>query len=1126
MSCRYTNAGSVGMVIQKALFVSLAVILASQQPLGAQATASVYNGSTGDRQNRVSVDFNSTPLAEALHALARRVKVGISYDTDAMPQKTITYRGEDMPIFEALDAILLGTGLVATLSENRKVIVIKENLPLLTVQQETITGTVTDAESGETLPGVNILVKGTSTGTSTNADGAYELTVESLQDTLVFSFIGYQQQTVPINGRTQINIEMQSQVFTGEEMVVVGYGTQRKANLTGSVSSVDMAQVEKKNVSQASQLLAGEVSGITVTQSSGKPGADEASLKIRGLGTFSGAGTDPLVLIDGVPGDINSINPSNVESINVLKDAASAAIYGSRAANGVILIQSKEGRSGTLQVNYQSYIGKQEATELPQYVDSWVYAEMKNIARENMGQNPEYTEEEINNFRLGEDRDNYPNKHHLKDLFNSGNGLQTKHNLSFQGGTEDTRYLFSAGYLNQNGLIEQNNYNRYDLFLNVNSDLKDYLRLDAKLFGNQSLSNEPAGITTDGTRVSDINGIIRAANAYNATVPGRRSDGTFGVQMGHPVAAGHLASESFGEDRNVNVGSNISLELDLLESLQLSSRLGYRWGYSKNKLFGAEFQADSNWSFGPSQVQVGSSESRDLILNLLADYDQTFGVHNIHVLGGFSHERSDFESLGGFRDNFPSNQLYYLSAGSSVNDENYEDASTWTLLSYFGRVNYSFQNKYLLEVNLRYDGSSRFAEGNRFGLFPSFSAGWIISEENFFQIPWIDQLKIRGSYGILGNQQIGTYPYQNTLSLGSVYPTGETEAIYPGVQLTNLAFQDITWEETTIINGGIDLNLFEDKLSLVSEYYYKTTQDILYQLSVSNVLGMSVGSQNAGEVQNKGWEFELNYRDRIGDLSFSISPNFSINSNEVTNLAGVERDISQGLFVGESLQSIYGYRTDGLFMDQADINNYAEQNYFAKPGFPRYRDISGPDGVPDGKVSSEYDRTVIGNQFPKYSYGMGLTANYKGFDFFMQLQGQAELDRLIQGKELAFLNEGNIQKWHVENRWTQENPDRNSEYPRLETALHQDPWGTVLEYWTRDASFLRINNLQLGYTVPTSFLGANSLRQLRIFLNGENIYSFNNFYPGWDPEMETTGTQNPTYYPITRMWSVGINVNF
>lgn len=992
----------------------------------------------------------------------------------------------------------------------------------LSAQQRSVTGTV-KGQDNTPLPGVTVMVKNSTVGTITGPDGKFSLSVPASAQTLVFSFVGMENQEVAITSGNIYDVTLSENLVGLEEVVVIGYGTQKAVNLTGSVSSVGSEKLSKKIVSQASQLLGGETTGVTATQISGQPGADAASLIVRGQGTFSGAGNSPLVLVDGVPGSLNSVNPNDIESITVLKDAASSAIYGSRAANGVILVRTKVGQRGSMKIRYESYIGQQKPVELPDFVDSWVYAEMMNEARTNANQSPLYTDEDIANFKSGQYPDTYPNKKHLQDLFNSGNGLQTKQNVSFNGGTGDAVYLFSAGYLKQNGLMAKNTYDRYDLLLNVNASLRDNLKLNVKISGYQSTDKRPAAVPAPGTRTSDMESIAATAHHDNATVPGLKSDGTYGVNMGHAVAEARIAGGGYGLTKATTFYNNISLDWSILKSLIWTNRVSYNWSYSKNRLFGTNYKADDTYSFGPSQSDVSIGNSRDFLYESLVNYDLTSGNHSLHILGGFSNISNSYESLGGYRDQFPSNKLYLLSSANAINDSNSESETHWKLVSYFGRVNYAFQGKYLLEGNVRYDGSSRFAKGNRYGMFPSFSAGWRISEEQFFHVPWIEDMKLRASWGILGNQQIGTYPYQKNLSLGSKFPLGETEVIYPGIQLTTLPFQDITWETTRITNGGIDVKLFKGKISLVANTYYKLTSDILYSLSVSQVLGMSVGEQNAGKVSNRGWEFELVYKDTKGKFSYSISPNFSVNHNKVTYLAGKKQDIARGLFIGQPLNSIYGYLTDGLFVDQADIDNYATQNYVAKPGFPRYRDISGPDGVPDGIVSAAYDRTVLGSSFPKYSYGMGATANYGGFDFYLQLQGQGGLIKLLTGDEKAFDNYGNIQQWHVENRWTEDNPDRNAEYPRLEMAYHGAPWDSDLDYWTRNASFLRIKNVQLGYNVP---LKIKYIDQVRVYVSGENLKSFDYFYQGWDPEMETIGRYAVSYYPIARIWSFGLNIQF
>jgi TonB-linked SusC/RagA family outer membrane protein len=1085
---------------------------------------------------KITIVKKNASLTEIFKAIERQTGFLFFYDK-AVIQKAepLDIAIKDATLDQALSVCLKGQELTYSIVKNT--VVIRPEKKTYFQTQATLTpmedpevppieihGRVVN-QQGEPLQNVSVLIAGTQIGTTTNNNGRFTLTAPDDRNVILeVSSVGYQTKKVNIGKQTEVNVVLELEVSGLSDVVVVGYGTQKKENLTGSVSTINEANLAAtaQMVTQTSQLLSGAVSGVTAMQSSGKPGSDQTGITIRGKGTFSGAGNSPLIIVDGIPSDINSVNPIDIKSVSVLKDAASAAIYGSRAANGVILITTKEGKPDELRVTYNSYVGIQRATQLPQFVDSKTYAEMLNEAMVNIGSSPVYTQEAIDKFGSGVDLDGFPNVSHLKDLFNSGDGIQTKHNLSFMGGAENTRYLVSAGYLKQDGLVDKNSYERYDMRINLNSNLRNNLKLNTKIFGFSSTASEPAYVDAPGRPVVGIEGLINVATHTNATIPGKKSDGTYGLIGGHPVYQALMESISFGKTKGMNINAQTSLAWDITKHLNVTGRVGYIWNNSKNRLYGSKVTINPGYLIKPNQLNVTQTNSSDLVLDLIANYNRKFQDHALNVLLGTNVEQFGNEVLTGFRDNFPSDQLYYLSAGSSANWKNGETAENWKLRSYFGRVNYSFKDKYLVEGDIRIDGSSRFSKSNRYGVFPSVSAGWILSKENFFNVPWIQLLKVRGSYGELGNQNIGVYPYQKVLNLGGIYATGQNEVVQPAVVLNSLPFDNISWETTRITDVGLDLSLFGNTLTVTTDYYYKRTNGILYNLTVSRVLGMTVGNQNAGVVSNEGWNLELSYKNSIGGLSFKISPNFSVNKNEVVSLAGVKQDINQGLFIGEPIGAIYGYKTDGLFIDQRDIDGYAAQGYATKPGYPRFMDISG-----DGKVTASDDRTIIGNTFPKYNYGLEISADFKGFDLFLQLSGKGGYQTELGGNMLAFSNDGNIQQWHVDDRWTVNNPDPKAKYPRLEKAVHAFPWDVNLSYWIRDASFLRVSTLQLGYNF--SLPKKSALKQLRIYLDGKNLFTIDNFARGWDPEMAIIGTtvgSATTYYPPTTLFSLGVNVQF
>ncbi|WP_455622037.1 SusC/RagA family TonB-linked outer membrane protein [Parabacteroides sp.] len=990
---------------------------------------------------------------------------------------------------------------------------VKESVQEPAQGKKAITGTVVD-ERGEPVIGANVVEKGTTNGTITDMDGRFTMEVGA-KAVLVVSYIGFNAQDVAVGTKSNLTITLEEDTQALEEIVVVGYGTQKKVNLTGSVSALNEKDIEKLKVTQTSQLLAGMVSGINVTQGSGQPGADQSYVRIRGLGTFSSAGNTPLVLVDGLSSSLENVNANDIESISVLKDAASASIYGARAANGVILIKTKLGKTGKARVRYQGTFGFSRPADMPKFVDSWVYAEMYNEALRNGGGTPQYSEEELAKFRSGEDPDNYPNKRHYDDLVSSGSGFQTDHYVSLSGGTERNSYMLSFNYLNQQGIVAETDYERYNVALNMSSLITENLKVNVKFLGKKEDKNQPTAVNSN--PAEGLEGLIDYSMKVPNTIPGKKSDGYYGNQTGFTIE-GWMDSESFIKDNSVNSVINANVEWNILKDLKLTGMVGYDYLSSDNKKFRPTLVIDQYTKAAPSDLRVRNTRNSLLTLQSYLNYDLNIKKHNFHFLLGYSQESNKNNWLEAYRDNLPSNSLSEINAGAESNQQSSGSASEWALASFFGRINYAFMDRYLLELNARYDGSSRFPKDGRWGFFPSVSAGWIVSQEKFFNLDFINHLKLRASWGTLGNQNIGLYPYQQVITLGINAPFGVAESFWPGAAATVVPSTDITWESTAVMNVGVDVGLFDNRLTFGADYYIKKTSDILYNVTASKILGMTPSVQNAGVVMNRGIDLSIQHRNSIGDFSYSINANFSYVKNEVTELANVEKDIAGGLFLNYPLKSIYGYVTDGFFSSQEEIDNYATQPRTAKPGDLKLVDISGPDGVPDGVVNADYDRKIIGDQFPNFNFGLNVNAAYKNIDFLINTSGVAGMNRLIEGFQgNAFYWGSNPQKWMVEGRWTEDNHDAT--YPRMLVLGGGEQQFYTSTYRVVNASFFRINDIQVGYTLPSKWINRLMMENMRVYASVKNLATFDNYLDGWDPERTSK-------YPSVRSFIFGFNVTF
>jgi TonB-linked SusC/RagA family outer membrane protein len=993
----------------------------------------------------------------------------------------------------------------------------------------TVSGKVTD-ESGELILGASVLLKGTSIGTITDADGNYTLRADE-NGTLVFSYIGFETKEVPINGRSVIDLAMTALVTELGEIVVVGYGTQKKENLTGSVVNLTGKEIASQPVMQTSNALIGKMPGVTVIQNSGQPGSDASSIRIRGIGTLGNS--DPLVLIDGVPGNMNGVDPRDIADISVLKDAASASIYGSRAANGVILITTKRGEGGAMKVNYNGYLGWQTPTELPEYLGGYEYMTLYNLARQNIGQSAAFTQAYIDGWQSNHvsDPDQYPNTDWVNEVF-SENGFQQHHSIQLSGGSDMAKVMASLSYMDQGGNIANYNYKRYNARVNTDLKVSEKVSFNFDLNLRRGIRQAPsAGLTY----------AVRDAFRVPPVYASRFSNGTWGPGWSgqNPVATIH--DGGIQEDQFNYVRAIIRAKYKPVKGMELSLMYSPQYNDDYGQNFRKQYRfynyGDANPGLYPTRNVFTQDNSRTLNnnVNAIATYEKSVGDHFFKGLLGYELITNDNRWFNASRDNYALQDYQQLNAGSRDNMQNDGSATEWGLQSYFARVNYDYKGKYLLEANVRRDGSSRFANGQKYGVFPAFSAGWRVSEESFFDnVGLINELKLRASWGQLGNQNTVDaagnprfYPFASTIALGQDYLFGG--AVSSGAAQLDLANKVISWETTETTNFGIDLGMLENRLTVSAEYYIRNTSDILLQLPIPTTIGLNAPYQNAGKVQNRGWDLGLGWADEINEFTYGINFNISDVRNEVMDLKGTGPHISGARVIQEGypINSIFGYKSAGLFQSVEEIAAAPAQIGALAPGDIRYvnqltidTDGDGVKDAADNLINAE-DRVIIGNPFPRYMYGINLNAGFKGFDLSVMLQGVGKRDVLATGDAIwAFQNGGKIQAWHRD-YWTPENPDAS--YPRLvATTSHNNFQNT--DFWVYDASYLRLRNVTFGYSFPQEMMERISVNRLRLYFSGQNLLNFHNMPQGWDPEMpnETQGA----LYPITSVYSFGIDLTF
>ncbi|MGX1755035.1 SusC/RagA family TonB-linked outer membrane protein [Sphingobacterium sp. NPDC055346] len=997
---------------------------------------------------------------------------------------------------------------------------------MLWAQQKNISGKVTN-EDGNPLEGVTISIKGHLNALSqTSATGEYAIEANT-GDVLVFASMGYANAERTIADQGTINVILTADLTNLDEVVVVGYGTQKKVNLTGAVSTINSEQLERRPIVSTSSALQGLAPGVTVTSQSGAPGGDQGQIRIRGVNSFGGSDSEPLVIIDGVAGSLDNVDANLIENISILKDAASAAIYGSRAANGVILITTKRGKD-QFALNYKGYTGWQDPTFIPKVTDGATFMKVFNDANMNDNGSVIYSEKDFEEFNklYAENPDNFDWQ---KGILN-GSGFTHNHFVSLNAGAGKIRVAPSLGYVSQDGLIDNTGFKRYTFRNNMDINPNDKLNIR---FDLSAVNSNRLQIANEGT-------IWNYIGRMPTNIPIRVGDGLWseGWVKNNPVA--FIEDGGNKKVNNLELLGNLSINYKPFDWLSISGMAAPRYRtrniheFAKAVMTYYEDGSEAGTALPSTELTESAYRYFNGSYSFQTTAQKSFNDHNFSLMLGASRETYDEKYLMGYRRDFTYDTYEVLNAGADTETKNNAgNQFQWLLVSTFGRFNYDYKGRYLLEANLRYDGSSRFAKSNRWAAFPSFSAGWRISEEPFMADlkNSINQLKLRGSWGILGNQNIGTtyQPYIETLNLGSISVGGAVDQM---IALNTMANSGLLWEETTMAGLGLDASLFNN-FSVTFDWYTKQTDGILMKLYVSELYGKNAPFQNAAKVQNQGWEASVRYDNQFGDFKLGIGANISDVKNKILDMKGQVSGTLLRQQEGYSINSIYGYQSDGLYQSQEEIDNGPKQFGTLKPGDIRYRDIAGDldangNAIPDGKIT-DADKTIIGSTMPRYTYGFNLDLGYKGLRFSAFLQGVAKANGYLDSHYvIPAVNSSAIKPWQLD-YWSEDN--RGASLPRVSVTSTNNTQNS--DFWMRSASYLRLKNVQLGYEIPKSWLANSKIGGIFIYANGQNLFTKTNFYEGYDPEINynsgaqdgvTLGSGN--FYPQVKVYTFGLDFKF
>lgn len=987
-------------------------------------------------------------------------------------------------------------------------------------QENTVIGKVYDV-SGEPIIGASVVIQGTTQGTITDMDGAFQLKAQPSQ-TLVVSFLGYKDVILPIGNKNNFKVTLEEDSKKLDEVVVVGYATQKKVNLTGSVASVSSKDIQDIPVANTATLLQGRLPGLVLTQNGAQAGNDNPEIRIRGIGTFGN--NNPMVLIDGVEGSLSQISeiPSaDIDNISVLKDAASAAIYGVRAANGVILITTKRGQaSSRVKVSYSGSYTLQTPGIVPDYVDSYNWALMRNEV------NPDtFSPEALQKLKDGSDPDHYANTNWLDAVLR--NASMHQHHLSVSGGSENTHFMASVAYSNQDGIMVKTGVERFSFRSNLDTRYKRFT------FG-LNLSGNKNNVTAPAVAPSGEGGIMRFVSWFTRpTVPVMYSNGHYGYVDGssmstemvkNPVelmSLGHRSNEYWRFNGKAFAG------IELWEGLKFQTSLAYAFDLNATKSYTpkspARYDADGNIVKAAGETNKEEDywyRNATWTNENLLTYNKQFDKHNINVLLGHSVIGSRFYKTTASIQGFPTENIYELKGGT-INPGATGESEEYKLQSFFGRVNYSYDDRYLFEFNIRHDGSSRMPKANRYATFPSLSAGWVFSNEGFMKDYRNFSLgKLRLSWGKLGNQEIGNYAYAATLGASGNYFFDQGADKQAGMVQTSVPNENIKWETTRSVNIALDLGFFNNRIQTTFEWFDKKTSDILMQLAMPGIFlgSLSAPYQNVGAVRNRGWEWTVNYSDSRGDWAWNAGFNLSRVKNEILEMGELEEKIDGNIInrIGNPIGAYFGYKAIGIYRTEADLQRTNSKGEVIKQNgvAPKLGDIMYADLDDNGNITPE-DRDIIGNPFPKYSYSFNLGASWKNFDLSTFWQGVGGIYRYSW--ETSTDIRGNLTSRWV-NRYSADNI--NAPMPALGNTMND----SYSSFWLEKSDYLRLKNLEFGYTFRQAELAKVGISSIRVYFAGSNLLTFTPL-KNWDPEKSSGDTRNDVH-PNMRTYSFGLNIQF